>query len=262
MGNRVEETARTLEVLFKLIEEIVGINPITLGSSPDPNAPVGTTEAALQATSNVLKPIMDACFEIKESAGTAMMRRIQVGIRNSDKIRKGYEGVISLADMEAIRRMENEDVQYGLSLKAKPDSQTKAKFTQYMSLALQNVREQRPGIEVPDALYFETKLDSGADILELYEELRYVIEKNKAEAKKDQLEMIQAQGQTNQQLEQTKQQAALELEKQTRQGAIAEEQMRGQIKALLMQKESNLKLLQQAYSDMVAESTGQPLKQV
>jgi hypothetical protein len=98
--------------------------------------------------------------------------------------------------------------------------------------------------------------------LELYEELRYIIEKNKAEAKKDQLEMIQAQGQTNQQLEQTKHQAALELEKQSRQGAIAEEQMRGQIKALLMQKESNLKLLQQAYADMVAESTGQPVKTV
>ena len=260
MGNRIEETAKSLEVLFKLIEEIVGINPLTLGSSPDPNAPVATTEAALQATSNVLKPIMDACFEVKESAGTSMMRRIQIGIRNSVKIRKGYEGVIPLADMEAIRRMEGEDVQYGLSLKAKPDSATKAKFTQYMSLALQNAREQRPGIEVPDALYFETKLDSGADMLELYDELSYVIEKNKEEAKRNQLEMIQAQGQTNQQLEQTKHQSALELQQNEAKGKAEEEQLRGQIKALLMQKESNLKLLQQAYSDMIFESTGRETK--
>lgn len=262
MGNRIEETARALEIQFKLIEEIVGINPLTLGSSPDPNAPVGTTEAALQATSNVLKPIMDACFEVKESVGEAMMRRIQIGIRNSDVIRKGYEGVISLADMEAILRMEGEGVQYGLSLKAKPDSQTKVKFTNYMSLALQNAREQRPGIEVPDALYFETRVDSGADMLELYEELSYVIQKNKEEARRNQLETIQAQGQQNVQLEQTKHQAALELQKQESDAKAQEEDLRGKIKAVLMQKESNLQLLQDAYNQMILEQTGQPLKTV
>jgi hypothetical protein len=175
-------------------------------------------------------------------------------------IRKGYEGVISLADMKAILRMEGEGVQYGLSLKAKPDRETKAKFTNYMNIALQNTREQRPGIEVPDALYFETRVDSGADMLELYEELSYVIQKNKEEARRLQLENIEAQGQQNVQLEQTKHQSALELQQQESEAKAAEENLRGVIKAALMQKESNLKLLQDAYQQMVAEQTGVPIK--
>jgi hypothetical protein len=259
MGQRIEETARAMETLFKLIEEITGINPLSLGSSPDPNAPVGTTEAALQATSNVLKPIMDACFEVKESIGEAMMRRIQVGIRNSQEIRDGYSGVISNADMEALRLMENESVQYGLTLRAKPDSKAKAIFAKWIELALQNTREQRPGIEIPDAIYFNSRLENGADIMELEEEMRYTIEKNKQEGERQQMAVIEAQGQQNMQAKQADAQAAMQLQQADAQAKQQEEALRGQIKAVLMQKESNLNLLKQAYMDMIAESTGQPL---
>lgn len=259
MGTRIEETARAMETLFKLIEEITGINPLSLGSSPDPNAPVGTTEAALQATSNVLKPIMDACFEIKESIGEAMMRRIQVGIRNSQDIRDGYSGVISNADMEALKLMENEGVQYGLTLKAKPDSKAKAIFAKWIELALQNTREQRPGIEIPDAIYFNSRLENGADIMELEEEMRYTIEKNKQDAERQQMAVIEAQGQQNMQIKQADHQAAMELQQADAQAKQQEEALRGQVKALLMQKESNLNLLKQAYLDMMAQETGQPL---
>lgn len=259
MGQRIEETARAMETLFKLIEEITGINPLSLGSSPDPNAPVGTTEAALQATSNVLKPIMDACFEVKESVGEAMMRRIQIGIRNSQEVRDGYSGVISNADMEALRLMENESVQYGLTLRAKPDSKAKAIFAKWIELALQNTREQRPGIEIPDAIYFNSRLENGADIMELEEEMRYTIEKNKQDAERQQMAVIEAQGQQNMQAKQADHQAALQLQQADAQAKQQEEALRGQIKAVLMQKESNLNLLKQAYLDMVAESTGNPL---
>jgi len=50
---------------MKEIEQVTGINPVALGVSPDPNAPVSTTQSALQATANVVKPIADACFEVK-----------------------------------------------------------------------------------------------------------------------------------------------------------------------------------------------------
>lgn len=259
MGSRIQETAEALQMQFRMIEEIIGINPVSLGSSPDPKAPVSTTDAALQATSNVLKPIMDACFEIKESVGTAMMRRIQLGIRNSQRIRDGYSGVISEIDMEALRGMEKEGVQYGLTLRAKPDSKARALFAEYISLALQNTREQRPGIDIPDAIYFNSRLDNGADIMELDEELRYVIAKNKEQARREQLENIEAQGQQNMQLKQIEQQNALQLQQSEAKSKADEEALRGQIKALLLQKENNLDLLKQAYQDMVAEQTGQPL---
>jgi len=84
-------------------------------------------------------------------------------------------------------------VQYGLTLRAKPDSKAKAIFAKWIELALQNTREQRPGIEIPDAIYFNSRLENGADIMELEEEMRYTIEKNKQDAERQQMAVIEAQ---------------------------------------------------------------------
>jgi hypothetical protein len=153
MGERVKETMETFNMLFTLLEKMTGLNAVAFGGSPDPNAPVGTTQAALQATTNVLKPIMEGCYELKKGTGECMMRRIQIGIKNDESTRTAYAGVISPSDMEALRLMEYEHVQYGMSLKAKPDMQMKARFVEWCNIALQNVREQRPGVDLPDVMY-------------------------------------------------------------------------------------------------------------
>lgn len=244
MGTRVEETIRILEMWMKEIEHMTGINPVSLGGTPDPNAPVATTQAALQATANVLKPIIDSCFEVKQSVGECMMRRIQIGIRNSEKIRKAYTGVIAPSDMEALKAMEAEGVQYGLSMKVKPDRNTKARFEKWIDIALANVREERPGIELPDAIYFTSQLDNGADLDELEDQLRYFIEKNKEEAQANAEKMIQLQGQTNAQNEQIKQQAMLQQIEAEAKAKIAEEQMRGVVKNQQTKLEGNQAFLE------------------
>jgi hypothetical protein len=249
MGKRVEETMATLEMWMKEIEHMTGINPVSLGGVPDPNVPAKDIQVSLQATANVLKPIVDACFEIKQDTGECMMRRIQVGIRNSEKIRKAYSGVISPSDMDALKLMEGEGVQYGLSLKAKPDKGLRAKFEIWIQTALQNVREQRPGIEIPDAIYFMSQLDRGADINDLEDQLRYFIIKYKEEAQANAEKMIQLQGQTNAQNEQVKQQGELAKIEAEAKSKMAEEGMRGNIKDSLLTKEYNfefLKRLQEA----------------
>jgi len=253
MGERVIETMNTFDLLFKQLELMTGINPVSLGASPDPNAPVGTTQAALQATTNVLKPLMDACFELKKGTGECMMRRIQVGIKNSEKIREAYVGVISPSDMEALRLIEAEGVQYGLSLKAKPDMRQKMRFENWINIALQNTREQRPGIDLNDAIWFMSQLENGADLLDLEKQLEYAIEKNKQEAEKQSQTMIQAQGEQNAQNEQMKiqgQQALLQAEGQQK---INEEIIRGKVKSNQTKLEGNLALLEAARLSMEAE---------
>jgi hypothetical protein len=253
MGERVVETAATLDFLFKELERETGINPVSLGASPDPNAPVGTTQAALQATTNVLKPLMDACYEIKKGTGECLMRRIQVGIKNSDKIREAYVGVISPSDMEALRLMEADGVQYGLSLKAKPDMKQKMRFENWINIALQNTREQRPGIDLNDAVWFMSQLENGADLLDLEKQLEYAIEKNKQEAQAQSQKAMETQGQINAQNEQVKiqgQQALLQAEGGMK---INEEIVRGKVKANQTKLEGNLALLEAARQSMEAE---------
>lgn len=253
MGERVKETAETFNMLFQWLEKLTGINPVSLGVSPDPNAPVGTTQSALQASANVLKPIMTACYELKKSTGECIMRRIQIGIRNSEDIRKSYAGVISPSDMEAMRLMEGESVQYGLSLKAKPDMRQKARFEKWIDIALQNTREQRPGIDLNDAIYFMGQLENGADLQDLEKQLEYAIEKNKQEAEAQSQRMIEAQGQQNAQNEQLKAQAELNKIQAEGQVKTGEEMVRGNIKQKQAILENNLKLLEQARLAMEAE---------
>ena len=253
MGERVRETMDTFDLLFKQLELMTGINPVSLGATPDPNAPVGTTQAALQATTNVLKPIMDSCFELKEGVGSCMMRRIQVGIKNSEPIRKAYSGVISPSDMEALRLMESEGVQYGLSLKAKPDMKQKMRFENWINIALQNTREQRPGIDLNDAIWFMSQLENGADLMDLEKQLEYAIEKNKQEAEAQAQRMIEAQGQQNAQNEQMKAQAVQAQIQAENQAKMQEEIVRGKVKANQTKLEGNLALLEATRLAMEAE---------
>jgi hypothetical protein len=259
MGERVKETMDTFDLLFRLFEKITGINPVSMGASPDPNAPVGTTQAALQATTNVLKPYMDACYELKKSVGTCMMRRIQVGIRNNDLIRQAYVGIISPSDMDALKMMESEGVQYGFSLKAKPDMKQKLRFEKWIDIALQNTREQRPGIDLNDAVWFMSQLENGADLMDLEAQLEYAIEKNKQEAAQQSQKMIEAQGQQNMQNEQVKAQVEQARIQEEAKAKINEEIIRGKVKANQTKLEGNLALLEATRQAMEVEQGLQPI---
>ena len=242
MKNRVEETIQTMALWIEKIKTLTGIDLIAISQQPVMvDSKEGQNEQP-QITQDVLKPILDAMSEVKESVGGSIMRRAQIGIRNSDVIRKAYAGVISNADMEALVRMESDGVQYGLSLKARPDRIAKKKFERWIEIALQNTREQRPGIELPDAIRFSNLLENGADITELEQQLGYAIVKNKEESQANSEKMIGLQGEEQRKTDAQKAQIEMDKIKLEAEAKIAEEQIRGQIKDKLANKEifSNL----------------------
>jgi len=229
---------------MKEIENMTGINPITMSGVPAPDDTTDKIKIAAMATTSVIRPILDATLEIKESIGECIMRRLQAGIRNSDVIRKSYAGVISPTDMEAMKKKEGDNVQYGLSLRAKPSEKMKAVFKEHLALALQNTRENRPGIDVPDSIHFLNQLDAGADIQDLEDQLRYTIEKNKQEAQANAERNLQAQAQANAQTEQVKVQGELAKIDAEAKAKAGEEVIRGQVKDKLLTKEQNYALLE------------------
>jgi hypothetical protein len=208
----------------------------------------------MQPALSVINPILHAVFEIKGSAATSMMRRIQIGIRNSEKIREAYTGVISPADMNALVLMEAESVQYGMELKPKPDAKQKLRFENWINIALQNTREQRPGADLPDVMFFMTQLEQGADMYDLVDQLSYVINKAKQESLKNSQDAIKLQAETNAQNEQVKTQGAIALSDAQSKGKLMEEQMRGNVKDSLLTKEFNMKFLEQLKAASDAES--------
>ena len=162
-------------------------------------------------------------------------------------------GVISPSDMEALRLIEAEGVQYGLSLKAKPDMKQKMRFENWINIALHNTREQRPGIDLNDAIWFMSQLENGADLMELEKQLEYAIEKNKQEAQAQAEKNMQIQGQVNAQNEQVKAQAEQARIQAEAEAKINEEIVRGKVKANQTKLEGNLALLEATRLAMEAE---------
>lgn len=253
LGTRVDETIKSLEFAFRKIELFVGINLTSLGVTPKPNVPTSTTEEALQATANVLKPILQACFEIKQSAGESIMRRLQVGLKYSEKIRNAYKGIVSPADIDEIRIMEGYGTQYGLSLKAKPDAMMKAQFNTWLAAALQDTRDGNTGLYTSDAMYFTTRLEAGEDIYDLIRQMRYTIKKNKEEAQQQKSADIQQQINGNAQNEQLKHKNEMEKLQAEQQSEISQELIRGEVKDKQSKREANLAFLTELQKAAEAE---------
>jgi hypothetical protein len=257
LGTRVEETMKALEMHFWELEKITGISMANLGIAPTMQTGKDTLkDQSLQTiqTPNVLQIIINAVMEIKKSVSTSLMRRIQIGLRNDEKIREAYAGVVGKADLDALVMMEGEGVQYGIDLRPRPDQAQRATFRQWIQVALQNTREQRPGIDLNDAIYFESKLNNGADLNDLEKELEYAIDKNKQEAQQNSQMMIQQQAQANAQAEQSKAQGQMAIDNNLSEGKIKEEAMRGNVKDSLLTKEYNMKFLEQLKAAADAEN--------
>lgn len=211
--SKLEGIKMAFDMQFALFEQTTGINPVSLGQTPSPDAPVGTTEASLAATSNIIKPIATALFEVKQNTGECLVSRIQTGIRVSDPVRKAYAGVIGDNDIRVIRLAEKSNVRYGLSMKAKPDQLFKQKLVSYIEVALASGRDGNTGIELGDAMLLEEKLWRGADISDVRNELTWLIDRRKQAASLEKKAMIEAQSQENQKLEQQQQQGKMQEHK-------------------------------------------------
>jgi len=213
LGKRLEESIKMFEWCFWMIESITGLNPIALGSTPNKDAPVTTTEMSLQATNNSLKPIILALFELKKSTSMNVLRRIQIGLRNDEDIRNSYAGVIGKQDIEAIVMAERDFAQYGLSLAFRPTQVYKDKLREYVKAALAMGRDGKAGIDFNDALFFEERIDQGGDLMDIRQKIAYAVEKNRQRLFAESQANIQAQNQGQMEQKQAQMQADMEMKR-------------------------------------------------
>jgi len=244
--SKLEGIMAAFEFQFRMFEQTTGINPISLGQTPSPDAPVGTTEASMQATSNIIKPIATAIFELKQNAGECMVSRIQTGIRVSDNIRKAYEGIVGKNDIMALKMAEKSNVRYGLSMKAKPDQLFKQKLVSYIEIALASGRDGKAGIEINDAILLEEKLWRGDNISDIRNELSYIIERRKQEIAMEKNALIKSQSEENQKLEGMQQQGEMARHKMDMQKIVVTEEERRRTERVIANREFLAQLIEQS----------------
>ena len=211
MGARVQETADTFAMLFNMIEQITGLNPVALGTNPDPNAPVGTTQMALNATNNTLKPFVTALFEVKRSLADSLMQRIQIGIRANKDVREVYAGLIGEADVRMLQEAEKLGAQYGLIVRQRPAGEYKAELSRWIETALAASRDGGNSLELPDAMLIKEKMWRGENLTEMRQQVAYYIDRAKKDSERKQKELVGMQQQGLMQQEQMKIQSAQQM---------------------------------------------------
>ena len=86
MGNIINELVLALDTNAKLIEEITGINPVSLGATADSGSAVGITQMSVANSSSPIKNIFDKIFLLKAHTSLDLLQRVQLDLRNSKTV--------------------------------------------------------------------------------------------------------------------------------------------------------------------------------
>lgn len=219
MGTAVTDFLQQLKLNLSLVENLTGLNPLSMGTV-DNNAPVKTSEIAVQSTSDTLKPIMTGMLSLKENMAKNVVLTIQLLIQFDEDAQKTYSEIIGKRGIEIMKIAEGNAVKYGISLEAKPTQQERADLLESAKISLQSGRNGQPGITEADYFAISSIISYGGSLKLAEMWLESSIRKNKeAIAKQAQANsQAQIQGQTQMQ------QAKVQIETQA---AIAIEQEKG-----------------------------------
>jgi len=162
IGAQLQEFLAVFEFNTNAIRELTGINQIADASTPSTEMPVGTSEIALAATNNALRPIYSAYLNLKERTAKNIGLRLQLLIKHDKEAYKGYMPVIGSIGVKVISvGADVVDADYYIKYEAKPTEKRKEVIRQAAIAAMSPDRDGIIGIELPDFLMIERLLESG-----------------------------------------------------------------------------------------------------
>ena len=221
MGESLNQAIGRLQIQFKLIEDLTGLSPVSLGAQADPNAPVATTEMSLRSTHNALKPMIRGLFNLKDSLAKISSIRIQQLLMYDDESRKEYEKVIGASDVEAVITAKGSSVEYGIKLEARPTADEKMQMLRAAEIALQPGRDGIPGISFEDWTYVLERINSGGNLKEIRLYLANAKKKAQQQGFQEKQALIQQQAEANMQMKQADIESQQMTKKLDVQGQIA-----------------------------------------
>lgn len=184
MGNIINELVLALDTNAKLIEEITGINPVSLGSTADPRAGKAITELAVSTSSSPIKNIFDKVFILKAHTSLDLLQRVQLDLRNSATVRSRYRAVVGELGVQTLVLAENKGVGFGYNLVARPTQEDIAMIQEYVGVALQAGRNGQAGLTIPDAMYITRRIREGANSKEIEMFIDYRLKQQEADSQK------------------------------------------------------------------------------
>lgn len=253
MGQILEERIRVFEFNFNLIRDITGVNQVADASAPQNGALNGTSQMALNATMNVLTPILYGYKHLKEKTARNFCLRSQIVAMNNDiegemPLGAGTMQVIKVGGKEGI-----DVAEFGIKVEATSNEEQKGSIMEAAKMSMQAGKNGAPGITMKDYLFIKRMVDQdqiryAEFVLGAREEQEYRKQQENAAKNAEQNAQIaqqqeQVKAQAAQQALQMKMQADMELEKIKTQAAIQLDNVKTQ--NLMKLKEFEFQLEQQ-----------------
>lgn len=161
MGQIFQEIQQGFRFNIELTENLTGLSPLTLGGTPDPKAPVKTSEMSLIATNNNLRSLMSGYLNIKQRMARNCVNWIQIKVKQGGDIVESYQRIIGKEDVQILKIAEQKHVMYGTHLMARPSDAEKSDILESAKISLQNNRDGKPGINESDYFAILHILNSG-----------------------------------------------------------------------------------------------------
>ena len=226
--------------VIQMIERVTGINPTTVGASPDNNAPVSTTQMATAGTNNVLKPILSALFEIKEGLATESSRRFDLLFRNVKEARDSYSRIIGDQSVDVIRQAERNGAEYGLYMEARPSGEEKQDLIVMIQEAMKRGRDGEASVNLGQGFYIIERIKNGGNFKKLQRQVDMMIRKSEQEAFEKKRALITEQNQQQASIIKEKQQGDMQVKQMDTESTIAIDNNKSKNTIREMQIEANL----------------------
>jgi hypothetical protein len=207
VGTAIEDAIRALELFYRQLDIISGIDPVTSVSKfPEERQGKAVTEIAVSATSNTLRPLYSAYLSLKQAQAkcdTFMINSLFVAYDN-DRESNPYNGVIGQEFLDAIYEAADfPPIRFGFKMLPKANDQQKQEVILAAREALTG-RNEVPLITYSEYLFLIEQLDTddGLKFVRLFLSYREGIKKKEASMLAEKAQVVQ--GEQNRMLEQSK----------------------------------------------------------
>lgn len=221
MGSLFEQLQEAFRFNMQMVEYITGLNPLTLGATPDPNAPVTTTQMAMNATGNTLRPLVEGYMRVKQGIAENLIRWISVLIRGNSFSRKAYEMVIGKDDIQAIIAASKNEADYGIKLMPRPTELEKQFIIDSLKVATTPNGNGEREISTNDAFVIVSMLSGDVPVKTINSYFEKARRKQARESMARKKELMQQQAQVTQQEAAAATQNKAALDQQTMAGKMA-----------------------------------------
>lgn len=209
-GTLTEDVMKELGIMeeqLRIAEIVTGLSPISLGASPNPNAPVKTTQIGLMSTDSSLSFLFNAVMTMKGYLAETSIPMIASLIKADPSAAEAYAKVIGEDDVQSIKESFDAISDIGIKMQPRPDDKLRERFLSYVQA------EAAKGTLTSINLgWIDYQLSYGGNFLTILLKTDYLIRQEKKRQHQQQLELIDRQTEGNKQAAQVQAQSAQQIQ--------------------------------------------------